>query len=813
MSLGLLATPTVTICKVAKMVFNVAPGNFYLSQYLEYQEANGTSATVEALAGLAGGTDAAFVTTVLTNLGLADDAGASAFLTSAVAASGRGAALEAAISALDGVAADDATYGAAKTAFDTATVTSVTYSTNAANNSTDAATLAAAVDADAVTAGQSFSLTDSSVTGKFDNFTGTTGDDTFSANANNLLLTGDVVDGGAGEDTISSRYTVTAATTVGAQISNVENHVFRIDADGGAADAVSYDTADMTGITSITLDRMVNSGSTADPVVTVSGSNYTTAVATTIKGGDSGADNSAVDITLSYNSVSGSSDEATVTLDGAAANVVTIAGIETLNLVANANETSVSSSGASDINSLQATAVKTLNISGSGAVSLSGTAGSFVNANLAATVTVNASENTGGVTFSSEANTLTFTGGSGADTVYMANTLTAVDGVNGGDGRDTLGLTNDVSSTIGAVVSNFEILDLVDVAASQTFDMDDYANSSFDTIALSGAMSADVTATVNDLVDGGTILLGGKEAITATDDMTVTVKNAGVAGQNNNTLNIETTGTAAVDFGTLTAANIENINITAGGAATGNSIAVLTAAAARNLTVTGSKDLEITAFTSSAAITNYDTSGMTGDFVMGAAGQSTSATLFTGGDGNDTFIGNSGDDIFNAGAGDNTLTGGAGDDTFNLGSGVDNIAAPGDDSSTAATAQSTTGSAAIATGDTLTFGNGVDIINSFTAGAGGDTLDVVAALAGSAPTTLIGETEDALTDDTAYFASGTYTASTGVFTIAAAGTGADTLIVLADATIHADTTDIMENDGMLILVGVDSDDLVAGNFV
>ena len=164
MSLGLLATPTVTICKVAKMVFNVAPGNFYLSQYLEYQEANGTSATVEALAGLAGGTDAAFVTTVLTNLGLADDAGASAFLTSAIAANGRGAALEAAITALDGVAADDATYGAAKTAFDTSVTTSVVYSTNAANNSTDTATLASAITdeaiaASSVVAGKSFALT------------------------------------------------------------------------------------------------------------------------------------------------------------------------------------------------------------------------------------------------------------------------------------------------------------------------------------------------------------------------------------------------------------------------------------------------------------------------------------------------------------------------------------------------------------------------------------------------------------------------------------------------------------------------------
>ena len=49
---------------------------------------------------------------------------------------------------------------------------------------------------------------------------------------------------------------------------------------------------------------------------------------------------------------------------------------------------------------------------------------------------------------------------------------------------------------------------------------------------------------------------------------------------------------------------------------------------------------------------------MTGAFVMGAAGQSTSATLFDGGAGADTFIGNSGDDVFKAGGGaTNSMTG------------------------------------------------------------------------------------------------------------------------------------------------------------
>ena len=101
----------------------------------------------------------------------------------------------------------------------------------------------------------------------------------------------------------------------------------------------------------------------------------------------------------------------------------------------------------------------TLNITGAGALNLSGAGGTFVDANLVATVTVDASTNTGGVTFKAEAN-FTF-GGSGDDTVYMANRLTVAD-VTGGAYHDTLGLTADVSATVGGHVYGFEDIDFVD---------------------------------------------------------------------------------------------------------------------------------------------------------------------------------------------------------------------------------------------------------------------------------------------------------------------------------------------------------------
>ena len=54
--------------------------------------------------------------------------------------------------------------------------------------------------------------------------------------------------------------------------------------------------------------------------------------------------------------------------------------------------------------------------------------------------------------------------------------------------------------------------------------------------------------------------------------------------------------------------------------------------------------------------------------------------------------------------------------------------------------------------------------------------------------------------------------STGKFTITADELSADT-IIQTDATTHANTQDIMENDSIIVLMGVNSDDLVdASNF-
>jgi hypothetical protein len=333
--------------------------------------------------------------------------------------------------------------------------------------------------------------------------------------------------------------------------------------------------------------------------------------------------------------------------------------------------------------------------------------------------------------------------------------------------------------------------------------MDDYSNSTgLTTVRASGEFAGDFLATVNDIADGGTLQLGGFEAITADEDFTIGVKNAGTAGQNSNVFNIETRGSLAVDAGTLTIANVENINITSEGAAAGDSIAVLTAGGMQNLTVTGSADLTLTAVTGSTALNNVNTSAMTGDFVMGADSASNNATLFTGGTGAETLRGGTGDDIYNAGAGNNSLDGGGGNDTFNLADGGTDTVVSVLTDSTVLSAENIT-EAAVAVGETITFGNGIDVVNGFTAGASGDVLNYANA---GAPTTIVGSNQ--LGDDVAtnFFASGAFVLSTGVFTIAADGSGADTLII--SGVIGNDL--VLANNG-IVLVGVDSDDIVAAN--
>ena len=143
----------------------------------------------------------------------------------------------------------------------------------------------------------------------------------------------------------------------------------------------------------------------------------------------------------------------------------------------------------------------------------------------------------------------------------------------------------------------------------------------------------------------------------------------------------------------------------------------------------------------------------------------------TGGSGTDYIVGSDAANTITGGAGADDMTGGKGADTFVFGA-TDSVAASAQDGTVAGVATE------FDVGDTITFGNGVDIITDFTAGEGGDVLKGVDA---GVPTTAIDValgTTTGLAAGTTYFLSGTYVASTGVFTITADGAaGSSTLII------------------------------------
>jgi hypothetical protein len=691
MSLGLLATPTVQICKASKMMFNVAPGNFYLAQYLEYQKANGTTATVSAMSKLIGGTDAAFVTTVLTNLGLAADAGASAFLTSTIAASGRGAAVEAAITALDGLATTDATYGAAKISFDAAVVKSVTYSTNIANNSSDMTVLAAAVDPAAIASGTLYTLTANA-----DALTGGTSADTFNAvvdstAANVTLSAADTLRGGTGIDTLNISLAGTAtAVTNSADISGIE--VVSVRSGGGNA---VMDASSANGATEIIHDRgtasLVSTNLATDSEMTVNGNG-------TVVHGELAFTMKIATDTVNLNITNGTKMAARLTVKnatgGTATGTATTAVVDstgaanTVGVVdlANASLTSVTINAATNLKG-DLLSQATDQVGTGGIVTISGAA-TLVELTAALDNTI-AVLNAGGLTAGGIKATLgslvtqTVTGGVGDDTLTTGAVLTT-GSVAAGAGTDKLILGSNVShantTALGAKYTGFETLSV---------------NGTFDTDVIAGLTAIEVSGATNSITNLSAVQGAAIKAMADIGNSSLVLKsNGGTTDVMNITLGTGLLATAAANTSVLTTTGVETLNLIA------NPGPTATAGTAQTVKVTGAIiDATLTAvnltgnafwFTNIAttkAVT-IDGTALTGDGAatplgLRVAGSAKAASVIKGSEFQDTYTigaegsdyqGNGGKDLFTTtiallvadGTTDGTISGGAGKDKLTL---------------------------------------------------------------------------------------------------------------------------------------------------
>jgi len=495
------------------------------------------------------------------------------------------------------------------------------------------------------------------------------------------------------------------------------------------------------------------------------------------------------------------------------------------------NVTTLNISGnttASILQTLVATAATRINVSGDAKVNLTN--------NTTAAVTDIVVTNTAGASFGTALGAnVNFTGGAGADTITLANgftkaitmgagndtvtvggaNITAGGSVAAGDGIDTIVMLSaeaagfDNNATFNTKFTGFEVLRLSD-ALGATLDLDGLNGASKVVLAAGGA------GTLNNLASGGTVDFLGNGTGT-----TIGVRAALL--NTNDVLNLNlVNSTTVLAAGSVTAANVETINIGVADAAAAGSNAVihtltLAAVDATTVVVTGNNGLNLTN-TGNVAITRFDASGVVGNATADTAANlavtfasanttATATVTITGGAGDDVLTGNAAKDIINGGAGADTIGGAAGADTINGGAGADTITggagvddltggagndtfvyAIGDASVLGFTEVGGTGSLVIApdAGDTFT---GTEVIRDLITG---DTLNL-----GNASLAVDAGAPGTLEANEFIIIQGTFTA--GVFTVGAGlNTGPDSLLIYdADATAGV-------QQAAIVLVGVTS---------
>lgn len=400
-------------------------------------------------------------------------------------------------------------------------------------------------------------------------------------------------------------------------------------------------------------------------------------------------------LTLTLDNISSAAD---INLDDTGATLTT------LNIVT-AGTASEADIIATAVETLNVSGTTTLNTSGAGAdldsvknVTVTGAAGLSMHADDGTKIEkVDASGTSGNVTVSLNTDTAeaasvdaAYVGGTGVDTVSLLtatdidstidlgagdDTLVLVDqttaatvAVKGGTGTDTLSMTTATTGTLSMDnITEFERLTINDKADLGTADV----TISLDTLGFSYV----TTSGTNDTDNGAdNFLILDKMATNGTVVLTDTMDNnsAGVkvnvvdAATTDTTLNIVSqTTTADLDVGTLTVADVKAININANDTVADDnanddltddvldiSTLTLVATSAETITVTGNGSITLVN-TGNTHVTSIDASALEGDLTVTAAG--TTAETITGG---------AGDDLLTASNDGDTLIGGAGDDTL-----------------------------------------------------------------------------------------------------------------------------------------------------
>ena len=692
----------------------------------------------------------------------------------------------------------DPTYGAAGQQFVNKVAVATDYTINQSGTATSiaslkatiatvdatAASVTAAITANATVAGSSFTLTTGADSGANfiagagnDQFVGVVGTDGLVTNGTTLNA-GDNLNGGAGTDTLSvsisgtntAAQITTSFITTGIEkilVSNFESSAFlsTIDlASTSGLTTVGFAASGDTGATTFT-----NTPNKVDIQMTNSNSNLTVAYPTAFAGT---ADTQ--NVTLSGTGTTTLGAAAVLTVDGAETFALTVASTSKLGqLIGNAD--------------------KTITIAGAGNLTIATALDSTVR-------TVDASASTGANTFTmnNTAANVSVAGGSGNDVINVGTDLTVNDTISGGSGTDTI-----VVPTSSQLVANLQVTDFETLRAIES-------GGSYNLTNLPGITTIDYrvgsgNSTTATNVAAGTAVRISDSATTITHTVKDATALANTADAVALTLQTSSTTTPTnIAVTTLAIDGVETLSVASSGAVAtgGNSIGAIsqtTNDVLASITITGSSNTTLNPG-SHAKLATIDASALTGALTLTNASTLTARTTITGGtgndvitgrsstdsistgDGNDTIAGGGGNDSLDGGAGNDSITGGtgndtivggAGDDTLNGSSGSDNIS--GGDGNDAITF-TLTATAGVAT-------SGLDKTDTLDGGSGTDTITFSGALTAAA-TLDLGSTTDS-----------TFTGVTNVEALVLDVTGADLTVTVGDIMLGAFNNNVTFKSG------------------
>jgi len=293
----------------------------------------------------------------------------------------------------------------------------------------------------------------------------------------------------------------------------------------------------------------------------------------------------------------------------------------------------------------------------------------------------------------------TVNGGADNDTIVIAGSLTAADKIDGGDGTDTLSVTNaSITALQGLSISdantfnaNFNSVETLYVSDALDSTGDDFDLGYLDGIETVTLTTVSGAQTIDGFDSGNTLIL------TTTPSADITAKVNGATTSATDVLNIALTANADDDYDALVLGNIETVNIsvtqatasaTSQTATVGLSISQTAVAsggtgAAQTVNFVGSEDIVVDTAIAAGTISAAGMSARlasTPGLVMSTLATATTAMpgqTVTGSSGADTLYGSTGADTITGGAGNDTLVGGKGADTIDGTSGSDTLSTEG----------------------------------------------------------------------------------------------------------------------------------------